>query len=112
MLEYVESDSSITQVFSQDGVDEAVLFRRDRHAFAKLVSSVLLLFCCELVCKNILDQIFERIAVLCSSGVCTSTLGTMQGDSSAPVDKVVLLRKGLFIAVHDIPACVCYGGAL
>ena len=112
VLEYVESDSGITQVFSQDGVDEAALFRRDGCAFAKLVFWVLLLFFCELVCKNILDQFFERIVVLCSSGVCSSTLGTMQGDPSAPVDKVVLLRNIIFIAVHKIPAYVCYGRAL
>ena len=84
MLEYVESDSGITQIFSQDDVDEAALFRRDGCGFGKLVFSVLLLFCCELVCKNILDQFVEWIVVLCSSGVCSSTLGTMQGDPSAP----------------------------
>ena len=114
VLEYVESDSGITQVFSQDDVDEAALFRRDGCAFAKLVFSVLLLFCCELVCKNILDQFFERFVVLCSSGVCSSTLGTMQGDPSAPVDKAVLLRRfttSQIIAVHNIPDYVCYGRA-
>ena len=103
VLEYVESDPGITQVFSQDGVDEAALFRRDGCAFAKLVFSALLLFWCEVVRKNILDQFFETIVVLCSSAVCCSTLGTMQGDPSAPVDKAVLLRNALFIAVQNIP---------
>ena len=112
MLEYVESDSGITQIFSQDDVDEAAFFRRDGCGFGKLVFSVLLLFCCELVCKNILDQFVEWIVVLCSSGVCSSTLGTMQGDPSAPVDKAVFIRNGMFIVVHNIPDYVCYGRAL
>ena len=108
VLEYVESDPSITQVFSQDDVDEAALFRRDGCVFAKLVFWVLLLFWCEVLRKNILDQIFETIvvlcsSVLCSSAVCCSTLGTMQGDPSAPVYKVVHLRNALFIAVQNIP---------
>ena len=33
MLEYVESDSGITQIFSQDDVDEAAFFRRDGCGF-------------------------------------------------------------------------------
>ena len=34
---------------------------------------------------------------------CCSTLGTMQGDPSALVDKAELHRNALFIAVHNIP---------
>ena len=42
------------------------------------------------------------------------TLGTMQGDPSAAVDKAVLLRRfttSQIIAVHNIPDYVCYGRA-
>ena len=64
MLEYVESDPGISQVFSQDTVDKAALFRCDGFAFANAVYWVLLLFCCEVVFKNILGQFLETIVIV------------------------------------------------
>ena len=101
MREYEESNPRITQVFSQDDVDQAALFRRDACPFAKLVFRKILLLWCEVIRKNILDHSFVRIVVLCSSAVCCCTLGTMQGDPSAPINKAVLLRNALSIMVHD-----------
>ena len=58
MLEYVISDPGFSQVFSQDIVDEAALFRRDGFAFAKVLRWVLVLLCCAIVCQNIIGQFF------------------------------------------------------
>ena len=63
---------------------------------------LLLLFCCELVCKNILDQFVEWIVVLCSSGVSSSTLGTMKGDPSAPASSRAQI---MHILEYELLAC-------
>ena len=63
---------------------------------------LLLLFCCELVCKNILDQFVEWIVVLCSSGVSSSTLGTIKGDPSAPASSRAQI---MHILEYELLAC-------
>ena len=95
-----------SQVFSQDIVDEAALFRRDGFAFAKVVLWVFFLLCCEVVCKEILGHFSETIlivGVLCSSAVCSKTIKTTASNPYAPIDKAALSTSSFFIEVQNIP---------
>ena len=83
MVEQEEGDSGITQMLSQDDVDQAALCCIDGFAFVELVPAVSLLCICELVCQNVLCQCsvvgITAFTMLCSSAV---QLGVPSGSAA------------------------------
>ena len=74
MVEYEIDDSGISQVLSQDDVDQAALIRRDGFAFPELVRGVLHLRLCEVVGQDVLCQCSEgstAFSILCKCAVST-----------------------------------------
>ena len=111
VLEYVISNSWISQVFSQEAVDEAALLRRDASASAKRVLWVIHLFWCKFVCQNIFCQFSKRLSVrvLCSSAARCSVLCStaVPGNPCAPLAKVVLFGYASFVTRYDVPHFLC-----
>ena len=121
MVEYEMADSCISQVLSQDDVEQAALFRVEGLVFAKLVHGALFLLLRKVICQNIVSQCSDgsrRFSMLCSSAVrsmlCSSAvrfdvssgsadLFRILFSSSAPFAKALLFRSASFVARHNIP---------
>ena len=111
MVEQEEGDSGITQMLSQDDVDQAALCCIEGFASVELVLAVSLLCICELVCQNVLCQCsavgITAFTMLCSSAV---QLGVLSGSAAffvsgkpfAPDGKAKLFWQSIFVARHDI----------
>ena len=108
MVEYESHYFALSQVLSQEHVNQTPLLVRDGYfsclrVFANLVFVLITLVRCELGAKQINSQCFEGIVnMLCSSAGTRSVGGFVVVDSSAPFDKRVLFTEALFIASHDI----------